>query len=163
MSGTVHFRKKQHEGEHRKNLQVNFDLDKGTAQYKDEEKAKKPIKIKPGTFDPLSVFYFSRTQAFKENGVIKSMVTDGVKCVEGIGRIVKRETIEVPSGTYDTYLIEPDLKHVGGVFKKSKNAKIQLWVTADHRRIPVKIASEVAVGSFIGELVAVEHGLKDKT
>ena len=50
--------------------------------------------------------------------------------------------------TYDTYLIEPELKHVGGVFEKSKDAKIQLWVTADEHRIPVKIASKVAIGHF---------------
>ena len=56
--------------------------------------------------------------------------------------------------TYDTYLIEPDLEHVGGVFEKSEDAIIQLWVTADKRRIPVQIKSEVVVGSFVGELVS---------
>jgi hypothetical protein len=39
------------------------------------------------------------------------------------------------------------------VFKKSKNAKIKLWVTADSRRIPIKIKSKVKIGSFTGELV----------
>lgn len=58
------------------------------------------------------------------------------------------------SGTYDTYLIEPEIKQLDGVFEKSKNAKIQVWVTADNRRMPVKIKSEVVVGSFVGELVS---------
>jgi len=57
-------------------------------------------------------------------------------------------------GTYDTFLIEPEIEHVGGVFEKSKNAKIQVWVTADRRRMPVKIKSKVVVGSFVGELVS---------
>jgi hypothetical protein len=65
----------------------------------------------------------------------------------------------VKSGTYDTYLIEPEIKHIGGVFEKSKNAKIKLWVTADKRKIPVKIKSKVVVGSFVGELVSAT-GLK---
>jgi len=43
---------------------------------------------------------------------------------------------------------------VGVVFEKSKNAKIQVWVTADKRRMPVKIKSKVVVGSFVGELVS---------
>jgi hypothetical protein len=43
------------------------------------------------------------------------------------------------------------------VFKKSKDAKLQIWVTADARRIPVKIKSKVAVGSFVGELMSVEN------
>ncbi len=68
----------------------------------------------------------------------------------------KKERITVPAGTFDTYLIEPELKDVGGVFKKSKNAKIQLWITADRRRIPVKIKSKVIVGNFTGELVTAE-------
>jgi hypothetical protein len=44
---------------------------------------------------------------------------------------------------------------VNVVFEKSENAKIQIWVTADKRRMPVKIKSKVLVGSFVGELVSV--------
>ena len=163
MSHAVHYRKKQREGEHRKNVKVEFDWQNGTAQYSDGDKTKKPIKVSPGTFDPLSVFYFTRTLDFKEKAVLTGSVTDGSKCVEGVARIVKRETITVPSGTYDTYLIEPDLKHVGGVFEKSKDAKIRLWVTADQRRIPVKIASKVVVGSFVGELVSIKTPKKENS
>ena len=39
------------------------------------------------------------------------------------------------------------------VFKKSKKAKIQIWLTADDRRIPVRIKSKVVVGSFVADLV----------
>jgi len=48
---------------------------------------------------------------------------------------------------------------VGGVFEKTKDAKIHIWVTADERRIPVRIKSKVAIGSFIGELTSAT-GLK---
>ena len=79
-------------------------------------------------------------------------MTDGVKCVIGKATVVGRETVTVPAGTFDTYLVEPDLEHVGGVFKKSKDAKLKVWVTADERRIPVKVASRVVVGNFYAEL-----------
>ncbi|NNK85754.1 MAG: DUF3108 domain-containing protein, partial [Desulfobacterales bacterium] len=36
------------------------------------------------------------------------------------------------------------------------NATIKIWVTADKRKIPVKIKSKVVVGSFVGELIATE-------
>ena len=36
---------------------------------------------------------------------------------------------------------------------KSKDAKLQLWLSDDKYRIPVKIKSEVVVGSFSAELV----------
>jgi len=72
------------------------------------------------------------------------------------GESVKREKIKVASGTYDTFLVEPDLQHIGGVFEKSKDAKLKIWVTADKRRIPVKIKSKVIVGSFVAELISAE-------
>ena len=108
----------------------------------------------PGTFDPLSAFYFIRGLDMANGSAIERPITDGKKCIIGRLKVVKRENIKVKSGTYDTWLIEPELKHVGGVFEKSKNAKLQLWVTADSRRIPVKIKSRVVVGSFVGELVS---------
>jgi hypothetical protein len=78
--------------------------------------------------------------------------------VSGSAKVVRKETVEVPGGTFETYLIEPEMKDIGGVFKKSKNAKILLWVTADERRLPVKIASKVSVGGFIGVLITIEMG-----
>ena len=72
-------------------------------------------------------------------------------------RVLRRETITIDDKTYDTFVVEPDLKDVGGVFRKSPDAKMFLWLTADHRRIPVRIESEVAVGSFIGELVSISQ------
>jgi hypothetical protein len=62
----------------------------------------------------------------------------------------------VPYGSFDTWLIEPDIKDVGGVFEKSKNAKIQIWITNDERRIPVLLRSKVIVGSFYAELIKIE-------
>jgi len=143
-------------GNTKKDLIVSFDWNQLTAQYSNFGKKRKPITIRPGTLDPLSAFYFCRRAELYPGAVIQRPVTDGKKCVYGMARIIKKERITVPAGTFNTYLIEPELKDVGGVFKKSKNAKIQLWITADSRRIPVKIKSKVIVGSFTGELVAAE-------
>jgi hypothetical protein len=156
MTHAVRYRHKQHEGDTRRNVEVEFDRKNDKAYYRDG-KTNKKIDIIPGTFDPLSVFYYTRMIAYKQNDVIQCPVSDGKKCVYGVARIVKKESITVIAGTYETFLIEPDLKHVGGVFEKDKNATIKLWVTADERHIPVKIASKVAIGSFVGELAAIEN------
>ena len=155
MTHSVLYKKKQREGSTHRDVVVKFDHKNKTVQYTNFKKKNKPLTILPGAFDPLSAFYYIRGLNMSNDSSIERPVTDGKKCVIGMVRVVKRETIKVPSGTYDTWLIEPDLKHVGGVFKKSKNAKLQLWVTADSRRIPVKIKSRVVVGSFVGELVSV--------
>ncbi|MFC1815493.1 DUF3108 domain-containing protein [Thermodesulfobacteriota bacterium] len=156
MTHTLLYNKQQHEGNTKRNVTVNFDWEKNTAQYINFGLKNKPISIMPGSFDPLSAFYYTRLVDLKENAVITSPVTDGKKCVVGKAKIVKREKIKLASGIYDTYLMEPELKHIGGVFKKSKNAKIQLWVSADKRRSPLKIKSKVVVGSFVGELISAE-------
>ena len=159
MTHTLLYKKKQHEGKTQRDIVVNFDWQNNKAQHTNFKDKRPPIDILSGSFDPLSAFYFVRLFDFQEKSKIERPVTDGKKCVIGKLSVIKRETLELKSGTYDTYLIEPELKHIGGVFEKSKNAKIQLWVTADKRRIPVKIKSKVVVGSFVGELVSAT-GLK---
>jgi hypothetical protein len=158
MNHSVLYKKKQHEGSTNRDVVVTFDHRNQTVQYSNFQEKLKPLTIMPGVFDPLSAFYYIRGLDMTHDSSIERPITDGKKCVIGIVRVVKRETVKVPSGTYDTWLIEPDLRHVGGVFKKSKNAKLQIWVTADARRIPVKIKSKVAVGSFVGELVSATTG-----
>lgn len=148
--------KKQKKGKSKKNVVVTFNWEKQTTQYSNQGKKAKPISIKPSSFDPLSVFYAFRLYNLKVGAKIQIPVTDGKKCVMGEATVVKREKITVANRTYDTYLVEPDLKHIGGVFEKSKKAKLEIWVTADTQRIPVKIKSKVIVGSFVAELIAAE-------
>ena len=154
--------RKQHKGKSQKDVVVNFDWEREEAQYSNFGEKLEPVSIMPGTFDPLSVFYSFRLNDLNENKEIKTPVTDGKKCIIGKARVIRREKIELSSGSYDTYLVEPDLEHIGGVFKKSRNAELQIWVTADDRCIPVRIKSRVKVGSFVAELVSFERGLPDK-
>lgn len=159
MTRSILYKKKQLEGKTHRDIVVQYDWGEYKAQYSNFSEEQAHIDLLPGAFDPLSAFYYARLFDLKEDLIIERPVTDGKKCIIGKVTVIKRETIKLESGTYDTYLIEPEIKHIGGVFDKSKNAKIQLWVTADHRRIPVKIKSKVVVGSFTGELVSAT-GLK---
>ena len=132
---------------------MSFDWKAGKA-WRDNGKKISSIELPQGVFDPLSAFYYVRTLAFAENDTITRIVTDGKKCIMGVAHIVKREQITIGDTTYDTFLMEPAMEEIGGVFEKEKGAKIKLWVTADERHIPVKIASKVTIGSFVGELVS---------
>ncbi|MFC1824786.1 DUF3108 domain-containing protein, partial [Thermodesulfobacteriota bacterium] len=152
--------KKQKDGKRKKKVVIHFDWEKSQAQYSNFGEKREPIAIPPETFDPLSLFYAFRLVELKEIHELKKTVTDGKKCVVGRAKVVRREKISLASGIYDTFLVEPDLKEIGGVFAKSKNAKLKIWVTADHKRIPVRIESEVKVGSFVAELISFEMGGK---
>lgn len=156
MTRSVHYEKDNHEGKHEKKETIAFDWENSRAVYhKHDEKKKKSLPLLDGSFDPLSAFYYTRTMEFDVGHQLERPVTDGRKNVVGRMRVVGRQTITLQNGNkYDTFLVEPDMKDVGGVFEKSDDSKIQLWVTADDKRIPVKIQSKVIVGHFIGELVA---------
>ena len=108
----------------------------------------------------MSVFYAFRLQELEQGKELQCPVTDGKKCVLGKAKVIKRERITISGTTFDTYLVQPELKHLEGIFEKSKNASLKVWVTADRRRIPVRIESEGIVGSFIGELESIENNGK---
>jgi len=154
MSRSLLYLQKQREGSYERDITVNFLWDRGRAQYSNTLNGpKEPIVILPGTFDPLSVFYAFRLMDVGPGASLTCPVTDGVKCVIGGADVVRRETITVPAGTFDTWLVQPELQHIGGVFKKSKKAKLNVWVSADERLIPVRISSQVVVGRFFADLV----------
>ena len=156
MTRSVLYKTKQHEGNHKRDIVVNFDWQSRQAQYSNSGKTREPIPLMEGSFDPLSALYYTRMTDMHKDEYITRPVTDGKKNTLGVVSVLKRETIEVSHVTYETFLVEPDTKDIGGVFKKSDDAKIHLWLTADERRIPVKIRSKVAVGSFVGEVVSIE-------
>ncbi len=155
LESTIFYKKKQREGSTNRDIEVRFSRENLTAVYSNKGQAINPIKIEPGTLDPLSSVYFIRTHELAEKMEIVRPVTDGKKNVLGRARVVRRENVYVAGTKYDAYLVEPDLKDVRGVFEKSKDSRIRLWYTADERRLLVKIRSKVIVGSFTGSLIKV--------
>ena len=158
VSRALGYKKIQREGDEKRNETVHFDWDKFEARYHEELSDKKvTTPIQPNTLDPLSAFYYIRNQKFDVGSVIEGPLTDGKKCKTAQIRVVKREKIKVNGRKYDTFKLVPDIKDVGGVFKKSKKAKIEIWCTADERHIPVLLKSKVVVGSFNAKLSKVEN------
>lgn len=152
-SRSLGYSKIQREGDIQRDEMINFDWDKLEAHYCEAISGNtRIIPIQENTLDPLSAFYFIRNQPLEVGTVIKGPMTDGKKCKIAQITVVKRETIKIKGKKYDTFKLIPDIKDVGGVFKKSDDAKIEIWCTADHRHIPVLMKSKVVVGSFKAEL-----------
>ncbi|TFG38239.1 MAG: DUF3108 domain-containing protein [Syntrophobacterales bacterium] len=150
-------------GSDKRDIKVAFDWDREEVQYTNFGKSKGPITILPGSFDPLAVYYAFRLIDLEVGKIIEIPVTDGKKSVIGRARVVKRETIEVGGISYDTFRIEPDLEHFGGVFKKSKEAKLYIWITADEKRIPIRIRVKVIIGSITVESILPGEAKKGET
>jgi hypothetical protein len=156
MKHSLYYKKDQKEGKTRRNIRVDFNWQENESTYVNFNTKTKVISLMPRTFDPLSIFYYSRLLDFEKEKEFEHPVTDGEKNMMGILRIIGEETISVPAGTYETLIMEPDLQDIEGVFSKKKRAKITIWVTNDERRLLVQMKSKVIVGSIVAELVAVE-------
>ena len=154
---TLLYKQKQQEGNTKRDVTIFFDLPNMEARYRNNNVDNDPIAILPGTLDPLSSLYYIRNTELKAGLVISKPVTDGKKNLIAEARVIKRESVTVRGEKYDTFLVEPDLKGVRGVFDQKKGSRIKLWFTADDRHLLVKIKSKVAVGSFYGVLVDKEN------
>jgi hypothetical protein len=133
---------------------VLFDWEKKEAQLISDGNVTNSTQIENNTFDPLSVFYVFRTAQPDKNNEITVYVADGKKTVKGTAKKIKMEKIKVNGNPFNAVLYEPRMEGVGGVFEKSEGAKMEIWVTDDDLRIPVRIKSKVAVGSFVADLVS---------
>ena len=138
-----------------KNVSIFFDWDENTAHTAKDEN-KRTVELKPGAFDPLSIFYFFRMQELRDGLELARPVADRKRCIQAIAHVRGRHTVHSNGQQRDTWLVEPDLRQIKHVFEKNPDARFQIWVTADERRIPVKLKSKIAVGSFTAELVGIE-------
>lgn len=155
LNRSIIYMKKQR-GKSTRDISVAFNWDSKTARYSLNGNSMPPIEISPDTYDPLSVFYAFRSKLSDDSKEMKINLTDGKRYITAVARTVKRETINVAGTKYNTILVEPRMEGVGGVFQKTKNAKLKIWITDDSRRIPVRIKSKVVVGSFVADLVDYE-------
>ncbi len=153
MTRTLYYTKKS-TGEHPRDVVVTFDWEKMEATYRSFGQAEKPVSIRAGTFDPLSLFFVLRLRTLKEGAVLEIPVTDGKKLIATKASVARREKVVIGGKTYDTYLIVPEMERLDKVFGKEKEPDMKVWFTADERKVPVKIQTRVTVGYFVFELVS---------
>lgn len=114
----------------------------------------KKVDVPRPVYDPISVIYFLRTLDLS-NGKIHELplVADG-KLYKVRARVIRRETITTPAGSFKTIVVEPEMESGG----TKREEKLQIWYSDDERRIPVRIRSEIKVGAITATLKAVRKG-----
>jgi hypothetical protein len=155
MTRSLFYRKDKQEKTVR-TTRIDFDWENNTVQYSKDGEKEPAISLLPGAFDPLSVFYFTRSLEMKPGTSLHRPVTDGKKIVVGSARVLRREKIRAYGRTFDTFLIEPELKNIDGLIEEGRDAPVRIWMTADAHRIPIRIESRLPFGKVSGELISVE-------
>ena len=104
--------------------------------------------------DVLSSLYYIRT---KDLGVGQEYVFDtqsGDTSWPLRVKVLKKEKIRVPAGRFDCFVVEPSIREGAGIFQAK--GKLLVWLTADAKKIPVRMRSEIAVGSIDARLISME-------
>jgi hypothetical protein len=147
----LRFEKHIREGKYAKDAGMRFDHGQKRATYTNG----KSFPFPEGSQDVLSAFYFVRSQPLAPGMLlVVPNHTDGKNYPVQV-RVLRRETVTVPAGTFACVVVEPLLKSAG-LFKQEGN--LTIWLTDDARRMPVLMKSKVAVGSIAAEFVTFGTG-----
>jgi len=115
----------------------------------------KSVRVPRPVYDPISVIYFLRTLDLTIGKKYEMNVVADAKLYNVHARVLRREKVKTPAGTFNTVLVEPRME-IGG---KEREEKLLIWYTEDARRWPVRIKSDVKFGSVTASLRAVSAGV----
>ncbi len=103
--------------------------------------------------DILSIFYFARTQDWKEGQAISFPVADegNIRNIEIV--VGKREEVKVDAGKFKAVGLEA--KIFGGLFLR-RSGEMVIWFSDDARRLPVKTRLKLTNGTVNIELKRVQ-------
>jgi len=110
------------------------------------------IDTEENTLDPLSIIFKFREMDLEQHGEVQSHVSDGKKTFPAKVTVIGKEKIKIGDQTFQAILVEPDLGEMRGVFNKDPDAKMQIWLSDDAHRVPLRIKTKISIGHFTMEL-----------
>jgi len=135
------------EGSYRRDFIAEFDRTQGVARTTEGE-----YPILSSVHDVMSAFYFFRTLDLSGRQVgdtfrLHNFYKD--KSYDLLVKVLGRQEIEVEAGTFRTVVVEPFVQE-GGLFKSE--GRIVIWLSDDERKIPIRVNTEIIIGSIDSEL-----------
>ncbi|HYI10980.1 MAG TPA: DUF3108 domain-containing protein [Thermoanaerobaculia bacterium] len=105
--------------------------------------------------DPISVIYHFRKLDLTPGKTYDITLYADLKLYTVHAKVLRRETITTPAGTFTTVMVEPEMRNAG----RPKEEKLHIWYSDDERRLPVRIRTEVSFGSVTATLKSVQTGV----
>jgi hypothetical protein len=110
------------------------------------------------TLDPITAVYLARSVDFKVGDRLYFKVFGGRYQYLLELLIERKEPVELQSGKVEAFRIIPSIQNLtkNGYAERLNDATV--WISADERRLPVKLSSKITFGSVYMELVQDKHG-----
>ncbi len=157
MSRTLFYKEKKREGKTKRDIEIRFDWENRQAVYSNRGKEREPIPLPEGpVFDSVGAVYYFRCLPLEVGKSFEFAVTDGKKVVGLSLPVEQGGELEVEAGDFPTFKISPQTGELGGVFEKSEDSDVNIWLTSNRLFYPAQVQGEVVVGSFWAKLHAVE-------
>lgn len=149
------FIRKISEGGYTKDIEINFDHDRGKAVLHDKKNQRKmDFEIGNTIQDLISAFYYLRDNYEPKDLVIgESIELNMLYDDDGIFRFrlkyLGKEILKTKFGKVECHKFRPYVQS-GRVFKEQES--LSLWVSNDRNKIPIRIEADLAVGSIKADL-----------
>lgn len=142
---------KQDEGNKKRERKYEFDQENNIVNYRDDT-----YYIRYGIQDEVSAIFYIRTLDLQVGTPVYVDIFARRKNWQVKCNVLKTETVKVSAGTFETILVEPELRF-DGLMKKGK---VKVWFTNDERRIPVQVKSKIVIGAITMKLESYQPGEK---
>ncbi|PDH26702.1 MAG: hypothetical protein CNB76_01640 [Puniceicoccaceae bacterium MED-G32] len=142
------YTKNSNEGGKQSDSIVRFNYQLNQITEEKDETLLQPIEITKDLQDPLSLIVAICQNDFQIDPVFQQDVSDGGQIISIRSSYLRSETIKTQLGEFRTEVIDIDPQRLRGVFKKSPDANVVLYLSEHSPAIPLKLKSKVRVGSF---------------
>jgi len=113
------------------------------------------------TFDPVTAVYLARSVDFKVGDKLYFKIFGGRYHYLLELLIEKKEPVALPSGkTVEAYKIVPQVQNLKKTGYAERLREAAIWISADERRLPVKLSSKILFGSVQLDLVEDKQGIQ---
>jgi hypothetical protein len=148
---TLRYRKKLDEKGEQKEETTTIEDGIATRRRKKEKSVPVPTPV----YDPISVMYHLRTLDLAPGAKHELTVVADAKVYNVHVKVLKREKITTPAGTFNTVMVEPTMESAG----VEREERLFIWYSDDERRIPVRIRTEVKFGAVTATLRGFHSGV----
>lgn len=148
---TRRYEKDLKEGNYARKEVVVFDQANHTATYPDSSVVPVPADVQ----DVLTSLYFLRTREIRVGQTLLIENHADRKNYPLEVRVIRTESVSVPAGEFECFVVEPILK-ASGLFQHQ--GRLTVWLTNDSRLMPVMMKGKIIVGSISAVLAEVRPG-----